>query len=42
MTIDGNFDHTKGLPDEEIHEHYTELLNHAGVILYGRKTYQLM
>ncbi len=42
MSIDGNFDHTKGLPDEEIHEHYTELLNNGSVILYGRKTYELM
>ncbi|MEO5777819.1 MAG: dihydrofolate reductase family protein [Flavobacterium sp.] len=42
MTIDGVFDHTAGLPDEEIHQHYTELLDHGDVILYGRKTYQLM
>ncbi len=42
MTIDGFCDHTAGLPDEEIHQHYTNLLNEAGVILYGRKTYQLM
>ncbi|HXS54960.1 MAG TPA: dihydrofolate reductase family protein [Hanamia sp.] len=42
MTIDGNCDHTAGLPDEEIHQHYSELLESAGVILYGRITYQLM
>lgn len=42
MTIDGFFDHTAGLPDEEIHQHYSDLLNNAGVILYGRTTYQLM
>ena len=42
MTLDGVFDHTAGLPDAEIHQHYTELLGKAGVILYGRKTYQLM
>ena len=41
-TIDGNCDHTAGIADEEIHQHYTNLLNNAGVILYGRKTYQLM
>lgn len=42
MTLDGVCDHTAGLPDEEIHQHYTELLNGAGAILYGRITYQLM
>lgn len=42
MTIDGVFDHTAGLPDEEIHQHYANLLHNAGVILYGRTTYQLM
>lgn len=42
MTLDGVFDHTAGLPDEEIHQHYTELLKEADAILYGRKTYQLM
>ena len=42
MTLDGNCDHTKGLPDEEIHQHYTELLGQGDAILYGRTTYQLM
>ncbi len=42
MTIDGFCDHTAVLADEEIHEHYKELLNDAGAILYGRITYQLM
>ena len=42
MTIDGVFDHTAGLPDEEIHQHYTELLGQGDYILYGRITYQLM
>lgn len=41
-TLDGICDHTVGLPDEEIHEYYTELLNQGGIILYGRITYQLM
>lgn len=41
-TIDGNCDHTAGIADEEIHQHYTDLLDNAGVILYGRTTYQLM
>jgi dihydrofolate reductase len=42
LTIDGFCDHTAGIADEEIHDHYTNLLNHSGVILYGRTTYQLM
>lgn len=42
MTIDGNCDHTAGIADQELHQHYTDLLNNAGVILYGRTTYQLM
>ena len=42
MTIDGVCDHTAGLPDEEIHQHYADLLDSADIILYGRTTYQLM
>lgn len=42
MTIDGFCDHTAGLPDEEIHQHYTELLGQGAAILYGRTTYQLL
>lgn len=42
MTIDGFCDHTAITPDEEIHRHYEKVLLDAGVILYGRVTYQLM
>lgn len=42
MTLDGICDHTAGIPDEEIHQHYAELLSHGDAILYGRITYQLM
>src|SRR5688572_2119299 len=43
MTLDGFCDHTAGfLADEELHNHYADLLNNAGVILYGQTTYQLM
>jgi hypothetical protein len=42
MTLDGFCDHTAGIPDEEIHYHYADLLNNTGVVLYGRITYQLM
>jgi dihydrofolate reductase len=42
MTLDGFCDHTAIIPDEEVHQHYTDLLSNAGAVLYGRKTYQLM
>lgn len=42
MTLDGICDHTAGIADEELHQHYAELIDNAGLILYGRTTYQLM
>ncbi|MGQ7947104.1 dihydrofolate reductase family protein [Flavobacterium sp. WC2509] len=42
MTLDGFCDHTAITPDEEIHQHYTDLLSSGDAILYGRITYQLM
>jgi dihydrofolate reductase len=42
MTLDGFCDHTAIIPDEEIHQHYTDLLSNADTILYGSITYQLM
>lgn len=42
MTLDGICDHTAGIPDEEIHQHYTALLGQGDAILYGRTTYELM
>ena len=42
MTMDGIFDHTAGLPDEQVHDHYTTLLSQGDAILYGRTTYELM
>lgn len=42
MTLDGFCDHTAIIPDDELHQHYTDLLNSADTILYGRITYQLM
>jgi len=42
MTLDGFCDHTAIIPDEEIHQHYTDLISSGGTILYGRITYQLM
>jgi dihydrofolate reductase len=43
VTLDGCVDHTKFNPAEDLLEHYTRLLrDDAGVLVYGRKTYQLM
>ncbi|HEV2833467.1 MAG TPA: dihydrofolate reductase family protein [Hanamia sp.] len=42
MTLDGFCDHTAIIPDEEIHQHYADLLNSVDIVLYGRITYQLM
>jgi len=42
MTLDGFCDHTAMIADEELHQHYNELLRNAGTLIYGRITYQLM
>ena len=42
MTLDGFCDHTAANPDDEIIQHYNDLLRNADTILYGRITYQLM
>jgi dihydrofolate reductase len=42
MTLDGFCDHTAIIGDDELHQHYSELLRNSGVVLYGRITYQLM
>ena len=42
MTLDGFCDHTAIIPDDEIHQHYADLLRTADTVLYGRITYQLM
>ncbi|MDB5118863.1 MAG: bifunctional deaminase-reductase domain protein [Sphingobacteriales bacterium] len=42
MTLDGVCDHTTGIADEGLHQHYSDLVDNAGVILYGRTTYELM
>lgn len=42
ITLDGFCDHTAGIPDEELHDHYTDLIRNADAILYGRITYELM
>jgi dihydrofolate reductase len=42
MTLDGFCNHTAMIADDEIHQHYNELLRNAGTLIYGRITYQLM
>ena len=41
-SLDGCVDHTKGFADEETHEYFTALLREGDLLVYGRKTYQLM
>ena len=42
ITLDGCCDHTKQVADDKLLEHYTLLLRDADLLVYGRKTYQLM
>src|SRR6187397_1109854 len=42
MSLDGFCDHTAMDADDEIHEHYNDLLRKADTLIYGRITYQLM
>ncbi len=42
ITLDGCCDHTKMIADEEIHEYFTQLMRDVDLLVFGRKTYQLM
>ena len=42
LSIDGCFDHTKMLANEEVHEFWAQVVRDAGLLVYGRITYQLM
>jgi dihydrofolate reductase len=42
ITLDGCCDHTKTIANEELLEHYSQLLAEADLSVYGRKTYELM
>jgi dihydrofolate reductase len=42
VTLDGCCDHTKMIPDEEIHEYFTHHMRDVDLFVFGRKTYQLM
>jgi dihydrofolate reductase len=42
ITLDGCCDHTKQVADEETHEYFTHLMGEGDLLVYGRKTYELM
>ncbi|MES1221559.1 MAG: dihydrofolate reductase family protein [Bacteroidota bacterium] len=42
MTLDGFCDHTAMNANEEMHQHYADLVSNADSLIYGRITYQLM
>ncbi|SFE61120.1 Dihydrofolate reductase [Chitinophaga sp. CF118] len=42
LSIDGCCDHTKLTGNEEVHEYFTHLMQEVDLLVYGRKTYQLM
>ena len=41
-TADGYCSHTDGIADDELHDFFAGLLRNAGILLFGRTTYQLM
>jgi dihydrofolate reductase len=41
-SLDGCFDHTIGAPDDEAFEYHIQLLRDADILIYGRKTHELM
>ena len=42
ITVDGFCDHTYGAPDDELMAYFTSLIKEAGLLVYGRITYELM
>jgi dihydrofolate reductase len=42
VTLDGCYDHTVGIPDEDLHRNAEEGIARADALLLGRNTYQLM
>ena len=42
VTLDGCVDHREGIADEETHAWFTDLMNEAGAMLWGRVTYEMM
>lgn len=42
ISIDGCYDHNFANPDNELMDYFTSLMLDTGLIVYGRKTYELM
>jgi dihydrofolate reductase len=42
VTLDGCCDHRVGIADDELHDYFTQLMDAAGAMLWGRVTYELM
>jgi dihydrofolate reductase len=42
VTLDGCIDHREGIADDELHDYFTQLIDGAGAMLFGRTTYELM
>lgn len=42
ISIDGCYEHTHFMPDDELMDYFTGLMLDTGLIVYGRKTYELM
>jgi dihydrofolate reductase len=42
VTLDGCVDHQVGVPDDELHRYFAEMLARADALIFGRVTYQMM
>jgi dihydrofolate reductase len=42
LTLDGCYDHREGIADDEMHRWWTDRMDEAGAMLFGRVTYELM
>ena len=42
LSLDGCCDHTKLIGTDEVHEYFAQLIREVDVLVYGRKTYELM
>lgn len=42
VTLDGCCDHDEGIADDELHDHFTRLMDESAAMLWGRVTYEMM
>ena len=42
ISLDGCCDHTKMIGDEELHQYFTHIMQDVDLLVFGRKTYELM